>query len=197
MLHIEYSTLSDETLIKLLKKDDQKAFKEIYNRYWRQLYKTAYNKLHLHEIAEETVQNVFIKLWENRFVSSIQHLENYLQTAIKYQVINYYKSLFAKEKYLQTLKAQSEETDTSVNKLLLDELTATIEKAIHELPEKTQLIFNLSRKENYTVKEISESMHLSEKAVEYHITKSLKQLRVYLKEIISVAVALLAISIFK
>jgi RNA polymerase sigma-70 factor (family 1) len=195
---MEYRMLSDEVLIKLLKTDDQNAFKEIYNRYWRQLYKTAYNKLHLHEIAEETVQNVFIKLWEKRFVSSIQHLENYLQTAIKYQVINYYKSLLAKEKYQQNIKDKFPDTDnTAANKLLLHELTAIINKALHELPEKTQLIFNLSRKENYTVKEISESMHLSEKAVEYHITKSLKQLRVHLKEIISVLIALLTISIFK
>jgi RNA polymerase sigma-70 factor (family 1) len=194
---MKYHTFSDEVLVILLKKDDEKAFKEIYNRYWQQLYKTAYNKLHLHEIAEETVQNIFVKLWEKRFVSSIQHLENYLQTAIKYQVINYYKSLFTKEKYLQNAKHEFLVTDTSANKLLLDELAVTIDKALHELPEKTQRIFNLSRNENFSVKKISESMHLSEKAVEYHITKSLKQLRVYLKEIISVLIALLAISVFK
>ena len=193
---MEYRIFSDEVLIKLLKTGDEKAFKEIYKRYWPQLYKTAYNKLHLHEIAEETVQNIFVKLWEKRTVASIQHLENYLQTAVKYQVINYYKSLLAKEKYLVTIKDEVLSTDTSSTKLLLDELAAVIDNAIHQLPKKTQLVFHLSRQENYTVKEISESLHLSEKAVEYHITKSLKQLRVYLKEIISVLIALISISIF-
>lgn len=194
---MEYQTLSDEVLIRLLKTDDEKAFKEIYNRHWSQLYKTAYKKLHLHEIAEETVQNIFVKLWEKRTVSSIQHLENYLQTAVKYQVINYYKSLLAKEKYLQNIKDQMLETgNISTTKLLLNEISFIVEKAIHKLPEKTQLVFNLSRNENYTVKEISESMHLSEKAVEYHITKSLKQLRVYLKEIIAVLITLVSLSIF-
>jgi RNA polymerase sigma-19 factor, ECF subfamily len=187
--------LSDEVLIRLLKIDDEKAFKEIYNRHWSQLYKTAYNKLHLHEIAEETVQNIFVKLWEKRTVSTIQRLENYLQTAVKYQVINYYRSLLAKEKYLQNVKDESLETsNTSTTKLLLNELAVIIDKALHELPEKTQLIFKLSRNENYSVKEISESLDLSEKAVEYHITKSLKQLRVYLKEIISILITLVSLS---
>jgi len=195
---MKYCTQSDDELIKLLKTDDQKAFHEIYNRYWPQLYKTAYNKLHLHEIAEETVQNIFVKLWEKRNVSSILHLENYLQTAVKYQVINYYKSILAKEKYLSKIKDESLETsNTSHTKLLLDEISVIVDKAIQSLPEKTQIVFNLSRSENYSVKEISESMHLSEKAVEYHITKSLKRLRLYLKEIISVVAALIAISALK
>ena len=143
------------------------------------------------------MQNIFVNLWEKRAASSIEHLESYLQAAVKYRVINYFKSFLAKEKYLKNLKTQYSETeDTSATNLLLHELNAVIDKAIRELPEKTQIIFNLSRTEHYTVKQISESMHLSEKAVEYHITKSLKQLRFYLKEIISVVVALIATSIF-
>jgi RNA polymerase sigma-70 factor (ECF subfamily) len=148
-------------------------------------------------VAEETVQNIFVKLWEKRKVSSIQHLENYLQTAVKYQVINYYKSILAKEKYFSKIKDESLQTNNAQTKLLLDEISAIVDKTIQSLPEKTQIIFNLSRSENYSVKEISESMHLSEKAVEYHITKTLKQLRLYLKEIISVIVALIAISLLK
>ncbi len=188
---MEYRLLSEELLIKLLKASDENAFKEIYNRYWKQLYKTVFLKVHRHDVAEETVQIVFVKLWENREVSCVQHLENYLQTAVKYQVINYFKSFLAKEKYLKNLKNNYAETeDNSSTNLLVHELTGIIDKAIHDLPEKTQIIFNLSRTENYTVKQISESMHLSEKAVEYHISKSLKQLRFYLKEIISFMVAI-------
>ena len=86
---MEYGLFSEEVLIKLLKAGDEIAFKEIYQRYWKPLYRKVYLKIRRHEIAEEIVQNIFIKLWENRAHSSILHLENYLQTAIKYQVINY------------------------------------------------------------------------------------------------------------
>ena len=194
---MEYRLLCEEMLLKLLKANDDKAFQEIYKRYWRQLYQSAYIKTRSHDTAEEIVQNIFVSLWEKRTSSSIEHLESYLQSAVKYRVINYFKSFLVKEKYLKNLKNQYAETeDTSATNLLLHELNAIIEKAIRELPEKTQIIFNLSRTENYTVKQISESMHLSEKAVEYHITKSLKQLRFYLKEIMSVVVALITTSFF-
>jgi RNA polymerase sigma-70 factor (family 1) len=194
---MEYRLLCEEMLLKLLKADDDTAFKEIYKRYWRQLYKSAYAKTRSHDIAEEIVQNIFVSLWEKRTSSSIEHLESYLQSAVKYRVINYFKSFLVKEKYLKNLKNQYAETeDTSATNFLLHELNSIIEKAIRELPEKTQIIFNLSRTENYTVKQISESMHLSEKAVEYHITKSLKQLRFYLKEIMTVVIALITTFFF-
>lgn len=187
---MEYRLLSEEILIKLLKANDENAFKEVYNRYWKTLYKKAYLKVRRYDIAEEIVQNVFVKLWEKRRTSSILYLENYLHTAIKYQVINYFKSFLAKEKYVNNVKHQYSETeDAAEANLLLHELTAIIDKAICELPEKTRIIFNLSRTEHYTIKEISESTHLSEKAVEYHITKSLKQLRLHLKEIIYFLIA--------
>ena len=183
---MEYRLLSEEVLIKLLKAGDEAAFKEIYNRYWKPLYKKAFFKIRSHEIAEEIVQNVLVKLWERRTTSAILHLENYLQTAIKYHVINHFRQILTREKYFKNLKVKYQETeDTCATNLLVHELKKIIDKAIHELPEKTQTIFNLSRSEDYTTKQISESMHLSEKAVEYHITKSLTQLRFYLKEIIS------------
>ena len=194
---MEYSLLSDEILIKLLKANDETAFKQIYNRYWKPLYKKVYLKIRRHEVAEEIVQNVFVKLWENRITSAILNLENYLQTAVKYQVINYFKFLLNKEKYLKNIKEKYPETeDTAATNLLVHEINNIIDKAIHELPEKTQIIFNLSRNESYTIKQISESMHLSEKAVEYHISKSLTQLRFYLKELVSFILVLIFTSFF-
>ncbi len=194
---MECRLLSDKVLVKLLKADNETAFKEVYNRYWNPLYKKTYNKIRRHDIAEEIVQNVFVKLWEKRTTSAILHLENYLQTAVKYQVINHFKSLLIKEKYINSLKEKNFETeDAAATKFLVDDLNLIINKAIHELPEKTQMIFNLSRSENYSVKQISESMHLSEKAVEYHITKSLARLRLHLKEIVSLMIVVILTSFF-
>ncbi|MGI8950069.1 MAG: sigma-70 family RNA polymerase sigma factor [Chitinophagaceae bacterium] len=191
---MEYRLLSDEVLLKLLKASDEAAFKELYHRYWIKIYTNALSKIHIKEVAEELVQNIFITLWEKRFATSILHPENYFYTAIKYQIINYLKSNIIKEKYLQGLKLQlSEDEDNCDTKVLLKELTHKINDAILRLPEKTQVIFNLSRSENRTIKEISQSMNLSEKAVEYHITKSLKILRLYLKEFVFLILFLLNI----
>jgi RNA polymerase sigma-70 factor (ECF subfamily) len=61
------------------------------------------------------------------------------------------------------------------------ELSDAVEEAMKKLPEKTCEVFRMSRFENQSVKEIAVQLNLSEKAVEYHITKSLKLLRENLK----------------
>jgi RNA polymerase sigma-70 factor (ECF subfamily) len=61
------------------------------------------------------------------------------------------------------------------------ELTDEIEKALNRLPEKSADVFRRSRFENQPVKEIAKQLNLSEKAVEYHLTKSLKYLKNTLK----------------
>ena len=104
------------------------------------------------------------------------------------------QSLLAKENFLRNVNnrsAQIQAEDATTN-LRLHEASILIDKALQQLPEKTTIIFNLSRNENLTIKQISETMHLSEKAVEYHISKTLKQLRFYLKEIISIMIFLTA-----
>lgn len=182
---MDYRLLADEILLKFLSIGDELAFKEIYQRYWKGLYFAALNKLNNKQIAEDTVQTVFITLWERREIQSIQNLSAYLDTAVKYQVINYIKSTISKKVHLSTIgERQATEENSTELILLVQELNIAIDKAISQLPQKTQTIFKLSRFEQHSNKEISSMMHLSEKAVEYHITQSLKNLRLNLKEFI-------------
>jgi RNA polymerase sigma-70 factor (ECF subfamily) len=134
-------------------------------------------------VAEDIVQTVFTDLWAKRERHSIQNISAYLNTAVKYQVINYIKSALSKKSHLSVVaeKQRTEESSADLT-LLVQELTMAIDKAIGQLPEKTQTIFRLSRFERHSNKDISQIMDLSEKAVEYHITQSLKTLRFYLKD---------------
>lgn len=182
---MNYKEFEDEILMKLLKANDESALKEIYLRYWKALYIAALKKVHSKEAAEEIVQNVIVGLWSKRETSHVHHLEHYLNTAVKYQVINYVKAKILRDKKLQlAVSKQPSSEETCENGLLLSELSAAIDQAIKLLPEKTQLVFKLNRFENHSVREISQHMNISEKAVEYHITKSLKSIRVHLKEFV-------------
>lgn len=180
---MDYQLLADEVLLKLLKISDEYAFKEIYLRYWQQLYYSALNRINSREVAEDIVQSIFTDLWEKREKHSIQNILAYLGASVKYQVINYIKSAISKKAHLSTIgeKQKAEENNTDLL-LLVQELNFEIDKAISQLPQKTQTIFRLSRFEQHSNKEISHIMDLSEKAVEYHISQSLKSLRSYLKD---------------
>jgi len=182
---MEYKVLSDELLVKLLKANDDAALKEIYLRYWRSLFLNAFNRVRAREVAEELVQNIFLSLWEKRQTAEIIRLECYLKTCIKYQTINYLKSKVLDRKYAEYLVQQTrEEEGGGESVLLIHELNDAIDRAIRQLPPKTQIVFRLSRLENRTVREIAMSLNISEKAVEYHITQSLKMMRLHLKEFI-------------
>jgi RNA polymerase sigma-70 factor (family 1) len=180
---MDYRLLGDEILTKLLKADDETAFKEIYIRYWKPLFTSAYYRIGSKETAKELVQNLFLHLWEKRNSLSIVNIENYLQTAIKNRVINYIETTLVQRKYQQHIKAafssQSTETEATIQ---YNELYHAFEEALQQLPQKTRDIFKLSRFEHLSVKEIALHLNISEKTVEYHITSSLKALRVNLKD---------------
>lgn len=182
---MEYKLLSDELLVKLLKANDDAALKEIYLRYWRSLFLQALSRVRVREAAEELVQNIFLSLWEKRHTAGVIRLKCYLKACIKYQVINYLKSEILDRKYSEHLLRQTGEQDNGGESvLLIHELNAAIDKASRQLPPKTQLVFRLSRMENRSVREIAVFLNISEKAVEYHITQSLKMMRQHLKEFI-------------
>jgi len=182
---MNYQPIDTGILLKLLKTDDQSAFRELYRRKWKELYHYCLQKVHQKEAAEELVQNIWVGLWKHRHTVSIGNLDHYLKAAVKYQVINYIQASLLRTQKLTAASRQlrgdlpATEADSG---MLVKELSAAIENAIDALPEKTGRVFRLSRIENHSVKDISLQMNISEKAVEYHITKSLKLIRLYLKE---------------
>ena len=191
---MEYRLLADEVLLKFLIISDELAFQEIYQRYWRQLYYAALSKINNKEVAEDIIQTVFTGLWEKREQHSIKNISAYLGTSVKYQVINYIKSGISKKAHLSNI-SESRKTEENKNELalLVKELNEAIDKAINRLPQKTQTIFRLSRFERHSNKQISRMMDVSEKAVEYHITQSLRALRLYLKSFMLVNLLLVVL----
>ena len=196
-IFMDYGLLADDVLLKFLKISDEIAYKEIYLRYWRRLYYSAVSKTNSKEVAEDIVQSVFTDLWDKRERHTINSIAAYLETAVKYQIINYIKSAISKRaQYAGFSEGQKSEENSADLPLLVQELNAAIDKAINQLPQKTQTIFRLSRFEKHSNKDISRIMDLSEKAVEYHITQSLKSLRFFLRDFILVDLVLLVFANF-
>lgn len=166
-----------------LKADDVLAYELIYNKYAKLLLRHAFNKTSDKIVAEELVQNIFISLWENRQKLEVVNGQRYLFSALKFSVINHYRSLVVQNKYEDYLKANSPITEDNASHIFEEkELSQQVELALNHLPEKTKEVFKLSRMEHQSNKEISSKLNISEKAVEYHITQSLKWLHQFLKK---------------
>jgi RNA polymerase sigma-70 factor (family 1) len=173
------TTLSDQEILTLIGDDDRVAFSELYNRYWRSLYQTAWNVLRDQESCMEVTQEVFVWLWDHRSSLQINSLPSYLRAAVKYKVTDILRSNKAREACFVNL----DELDfTNLlfddDPLELKELKAVIAQMSAKLPARARLIFELSRNEQLSNREISEKLGISEKTVENQITIALKKLRI-------------------
>lgn len=186
---MNFSTFSDETLISLIAIDDELAFREVYDRYWKRLFSLATFKTNSKEVAEEIVQELFVRLWERRKMLEINNVESYLFTALKYQIISHLRQIIANRNVIEITENEAR-IDTE-DFLTVETIQTAIETGIYQLPDKTQAVFRLSRFEEKSHKEIALALDLSEKSVEYHITQALKFLRVYLKDYLLVNLFLL------
>lgn len=180
-----YQHLDECQLLAAFRTEDAaKAFEIIYRKYWFDLYSWAWKQTRSKELSEEMVQIVFEKVWRNRLNAEIKNLGAYLAVSLKHTLYNAKRNEeSAKRINNQNLFQPSNTTENDINAKLLNE---SFEKVLHGLPRKTQIIFRLSRYESMTAHEIAKDMEMSEKAVEYHISKALKILRTKLREYLNI-----------
>ncbi len=169
----------------LLRTGDQGAFEYIYKTYWYKIFLVAYRKTKSKETAEELVQELFLNLWKKREYLEILQLENYLFSSIKYSIFAFYSSQSLENKYLESVRNKIEFENSGVEEAMaVNDINIAINKGLDTLPDKTRKVFHMSRFENLSVHEIAKKLKLSDKAVEYHLTKSLKVLKTLLKDFI-------------
>lgn len=174
-----YSQLTDFNLSELLKNGEERAFREIYARYWDKSYVIACKRLNDAIEAEEVVQDIFCNLWRKKdsFILT-KGFDNYFAVAVKFEVIN----RLAKQARQSVLKKQaskvfSEVDNSTIDDFDLKELTKQLQNSIDALPEKCGQVFRLKYEKEYTQYQIAQELNISEKTVEAHLSKARKTLR--------------------
>jgi len=174
-----YVVYPDARLVFLLGTGDEKAFTELYNRYWERLLFIAGLKLKDLSIAEELVQDIFLDLWNRRTSLDIKgEVGAYLAVSMKYKVINAQVKLKRAEEYKLIMARDLSEEDHSTEQFLqFDELRQRLAALVNELPEKCRITYQLSKEHNLSHKEIATRLLVSEKAVEANLARAMKSLR--------------------
>lgn len=177
---------SDDELATLLKQGDIAAFEEIYNRYWLKLYANAFKRLKEREQAKEIVQDLFTSFWLNRgHVNINTSLQGYLFSAVKYAVLNFKRAKAVRNNYTELLQLVNNNLDNSTEEnFKYKELKERIDHEVTHLPNKCRFVFELSRNQYKTNKEIALLLGISEKTVENHLTKALRFLRMNINAVI-------------
>ncbi|MBI9057339.1 MAG: RNA polymerase sigma-70 factor [Labilibaculum sp.] len=175
--------------ISLLQKGDKRSFEKIFLEFSDLLYHLSLQYVQKEEIAEEMVQDAFIKLWDVRdSINDNKNLKNFLYTITKNNCLNYLRSQKAILQTKQDLKyIEMQLNYDALNLIASDniefiELQEKIETAINHLPEDIRTVFRMSRFEDLKYKEIAEKLNVSQKTVEVRMSKALSILKIDLKD---------------
>jgi RNA polymerase sigma-70 factor (family 1) len=175
----DYSSYSDADLTQLLKLGDRIAFTEIYNRYKLVLHNHAWNKTRSTIDTQDAIQEVFSNLWTKRENIQIgSNLSGYLYTSVRNHILNLFAKKQVQDKYINSIQQFSHHktalTDYRVRESMLRDV---IEKEIAELPPRMREVFELSRKQHLSHKEIAVIMGTTEQTVKKQVSNALKHLR--------------------
>jgi RNA polymerase sigma-70 factor (family 1) len=180
----------DSLLVSDMQGDDRSAFEKIYNRYWSKLYLSAYQILRNKEASEDIIQEIFVSLWLKRSHTTVENLNNYLFTSVRFQVFKAIRDGKLRTDLLHDTELLVSPHNAE-NMLTEKEIAQRLDDSIELLPQKCREIFILSRKEHLSVKEISERLNISPKTVENQITIALRRLRTDMGEFLFLTVLLL------
>ena len=170
--------MEENELILLLKQSNQEAFTTLYKKYWKQVYNFSRLYLTSQSVAEEVVQEVFIKVWESRdFMREGDNFKGLLFIITRNLILNMHRKNLNEDFYKMTVLSAMENSYDIEEEIDAKNLGEYIDLLIADLPPRRREIFNLSRKENKSYKEISQLLGVSEKTVENQIGEALKFLR--------------------
>jgi len=167
-----------------LKLGDEDAFDYLFNYYYPGLVVYAGKFLVNNHLAEEIVQGVFMKLWQDkRYIEINSSVKSYIFQSVKNKCLDILKHRKIKDDYARkVLNEQELSNEATWDTYIESELYVILIREIEKLPAECQKVFKYSRIRNFTNKEIAEKLGISVKTVENQISKALKVLRIALKE---------------
>lgn len=182
-MHLEESKYDEQKLLALLKEDSEYAFQLIYDCNRNRIYKTAVWYLKSPILAQEVVQDVFLKLWFERNEFKINtSIEGWLYIVAKNNILNRLKKISNEWKALNVLPLLKTDVSNNTENAILDsEYSSILNAAVQSLPTQQRRVFQLARQEQLSYSEIGKEMDLSPLTVKTHMSRALTHIKAYLK----------------
>ncbi|HZL11076.1 MAG TPA: RNA polymerase sigma-70 factor [Prolixibacteraceae bacterium] len=175
--------MEDRELYLKLRDSDERAFQTLFRKYYSSMCHFARQYLNDSELAEETVQDMFVKIWEKRKTLNIESsVKHYFFRSVRNHCLNQIQHEKIKKQYASMVLETAHQEINPEQYYIEVDLIQRIEKSIDSLPSKRKEIFRLSREQGLKYKEIAETLNISIKTVEAQMGLALKYLREELKD---------------
>ncbi len=175
---------NDTALLKELQEaitqSDEAAFTQLYQLFYKKLVQFSFSLVRSREIAEDVVEDVFVKLWSDKILTgAIDNIKVYLYVAVKNRSLN-----ALSQKARQLITAPFDYLDTPVEDihndpydlLITREMMQKMQAAINDLPPRCKMIFKLIREDGLKYKEVAEILNISVNTIDVQMAIAIKRI---------------------
>lgn len=174
---------TEKLIIQELVKGNKKAFRKIFDTYRDDIYGYSISMLKSKVLAEEIVQDVFLKIWQHRDrLNPDLSFKSYIFTITRNLTFNLISKVANNRSLVEEVFLTSQKSYNHIDDLISESDYEDIKrKAIDQLPPKRKIIFQMSRIEDKSYEEISKELDISISTVKGQMSKALMTVRTYLE----------------
>lgn len=175
---------SDSEIIRRIRQGDKQEFEKLFRSSYVSLVRYAKTILKDHDTAEEIVQDLFFRLWQDRGNLTIESsLNGYLFRSVHNRSLHFIEHQKVVDRHAGEIAASADQIAEPVTEAIYySELQSKVARVLERLPERCSVIFRMSRFEGLKYNEIAEKLSVSLKTVEANMGRALKEFRKALAE---------------
>jgi RNA polymerase sigma-70 factor (ECF subfamily) len=176
-------------LLDRLTKNDAQAFRQIFRAYSDRVYSFSLKLTRSQIAAEETVQEVFMKLWVNRAsLAGIENFQAYLYTITRNLVFNSLKRSAIEAQVKATLMQELDKKHSDTEETVIHrDYQQLLNRAISHLPPQQRLVYSLCHQQGLRYEEVAQQLNISRLTVKTHMQQALRTIKSQFAHIIRVS----------
>lgn len=174
----------EKELLNRLAGGDENAFVTLFNAYQDYIFKVVYQFVKSQALAEELVQDIFLKVWQERQkLPHVQHFQNWLFILARNHLLRYLHRMALERKVRRVWTDERPLNENSTDyKLRNSQFNELLQETISNLPPQQQAVLRLAKEQYLTYEEIAQRLSISPNTVRIHMSKALEAVRRALKD---------------
>jgi RNA polymerase sigma-70 factor (family 1) len=168
-------------LLTRLKKGDKEAYLFLYDRYNLSIYNWAIKLVKIPQLAEDIVQEVFLKIWQiKERLNPQQSFPAFIYRICRNKAFTILKKIAADEKLRSKVMTQlAIYPENAENRVVWKQYEQLFNSAVQQLPSQRQKVFKLCRQQGKTYEEVAEELGISRNTVKEHMVMAVKNIKEY------------------